>query len=370
MPSLCSTNETPLYRWATGAGGSVRRGMMFKAGAVRLGANESSYGPAPVVKEAIMSEIAAVHLYPFPSENLEADIAARLGLDSRNVLLGSGSNDLIYRIVTSLGGRSNEIVVPTPSFPLYEAAATATGAPLVAVPLGHDGAANLGAMLDAITPATSLVIVCNPNNPTGGHVGRASVANFLDAVPRDVVILLDEAYWEMTSAFARGIGDCAALTASHPNLIITRTFSKYYALAGLRVGYALASEALRKELAARSGPTMVNRLAISAARAALAAEPYYQEKAQEVRSERRRIFSVTEKLGLSPCVSETNFVTFHRPESGSVAVSMEAFLDRGFWLRPGESVGLPGQVRMTVGTPEQNDGVLEMLDEMVSGAVR
>lgn len=344
---------------------------MFKKGAVRLGANEASYGPAPAVRQAIVAEIGSVQLYPFPAGSLEADLAAHLGLSPGNVLLGAGSNDIINTIVTSLGGPANEIVLPEPSFPLYEVSARATGATCVPVPLTDAGTADLPAMLGAIGPATSLVVVCNPNNPTGGHLDQAAIESFVGSVPAGVVVLLDEAYWEMTSTFGEahgteGHGGCAGLVQSHPDLVITRTFSKYYSLAGIRVGYALACHALRDDLAARSGPGMVSRLAIAAASTALDSEAYYRPRAEGVRSERQRIFEATRAMGLSPFPSETNFVTFRRPAAGRVEVPMEAFLDRGFWLRPGESVGLPGQVRMTVGSTEQNDAVLELLADLLA----
>ncbi|MCY0880887.1 MAG: aminotransferase class I/II-fold pyridoxal phosphate-dependent enzyme, partial [Firmicutes bacterium] len=224
-------------------------------------------------------------------------------------------------------------------------------------PVAADGTVDLDAMLRAVTDQTRLIIVCNPNNPTGGFLPLAAVQDFLLKVPAHVAVVLDEAYWEMTDAALSGEKGSVDLLKDFPQLIITRTFSKYFALAGIRVGYALLADPRIKENFLPRFGREYNAVALAGAIAALKAEPAYHQRAMMIQKERQRLFYELTQLHLAPYPTQTNFIAFSWPDDG------RPFADAAIHLRFGPTLDASGLARMTIGTPRQNDRVLEVMQD-------
>ena len=239
---------------------------------------------------------------------------------------------------------------------MYTHTVARTEATPVFVAIREDGAVDLDAILQAVTPATSLAIVCNPNNPTGTFLIKEEIEDFMDRMPSDVVILLDEAYWELTETAFDPKYSTVPLLAKYPNLIITRTFSKFYGLAGLRVGFALTANSLVAESIVASGPgLMISRLAQEVAITCLELEAIYRQKAMEIIEERTRVRDILLELGYAVYPSQTNFLTFPFP------TQTVPFVEAGIQVRGGDSMQMPGYIRISLGTENENDQVIAIL---------
>lgn len=346
-----------MFKWTAAAAPPDRGSLMVKEGDARLHANESPFPPPQAVVDAMAEAARTAHRYPDPEgARLRSALAAFVGVPSRRIVLGSGSGDLIEHIVQGLAGVGNEVVLPTPSFPLYGSVLARTPATRITVPIRPDGSLDLPALGAAVTERTSLVVLCNPNNPTGGYVPTPAVAEFLDALPDHVVVLLDEAYWEFTAPFLAGEDGSRPLLDRFPQLIITRTFSKYFALAGLRIGYALTgSDEMAAQIQRHKSTVFVNQLALAAARAALDCHPIYRRLTAGIAAERDRLYAALADLGLSPFPTQTNFVTFRYPWTEDI------FAPAHIRIRSGQSLGMPGYARITVGTADDNRAALAVL---------
>jgi histidinol-phosphate aminotransferase len=329
--------------------------------ASRLHANESPFPPPEPVVAAIRAAAGRVNRYPFGNEApLIERLAERLGVAPGQILLGAGSNELIYRVIASLAGSGQEIIFPHPSYPSFSGASRASSAVPVPVALTEDGACDLDAMLARVTESTTALIVCQPNNPTGAAVAQPELRRFAAALPRDVLLIVDEAYHEFSAERAGGgTGALAMLTGDRPTLV-TRTFSKYYCLAGLRLGYSISSSPdLAQEIRARLGPSGVNGLAVAAAQAALGAEADYATRLAAVITERTRLWEGLHDLGLHPLPSETNFIYCDEP-----GPDVGGFLlDNGICVRTGDTILSPGHLRITVGERQDTERTLELLRE-------
>ncbi|POB09429.1 histidinol-phosphate transaminase [Sulfobacillus sp. hq2] len=348
-------------RWNVMPEGSLDRGALRLTGEfIRLHANESPFLLPDVVRAAVVEELTwRGQYYPDPSgSSLKRVLAERLGLAPDQIVLGSGSGDIIEHLIRGLTQVPNEMIIPEPSFPLYEAIARTQSAVVRHVPLRSDGCLDLFGTLQAVNGRTSLIILCNPNNPTGGYLPLSEIAAFLDEVPSEVAVLLDEAYWEMTDAYAKGQPGAETLLARYDNLLISRTFSKYYGMAGMRLGYLLAANAaVAQAVQRRMSRAMPNRLALKGAEAALssAAEAAYREYGAIIRRERELMVREMTAWNLSVYPTQTNFISVawqdhsHAMDSAHIAI------------RSGQTMGLPGFSRITIGTPEQNDQVLRVI---------
>ncbi len=332
---------------------------------IRLHANENPYPPPREVLDAIAEWALVANRYPFGNEGpLTEAIAQRIGVPTDQVLLGAGSNEILYKTIAALGGPGTETVFPHPSYPTFAAApSTSSGRP-VPVPLLAGGACDAEGLRAAVTGSTTCVVVCNPNNPTGGALGPGALLCLAERLPDDVLLLVDEAYFEYTEEFGRGGRGALELFGSGRPLVVTRSFSKFFALAGVRLGYCAASSAeLAAEMRGHLGPTAVSGLALHAGQAALRVEPEYLDRLDEQKEERRRMSKALADLGLNPLATETNFVCCDEPDPGTAAWLAE----RGVSVRSGQSVGNPGHLRITVGRPEDNALVLELLTEHLAG---
>ena len=324
------------------------------ASIVKLASNENPLGMSPKAKQAVQAAIDGIERYPDQFE-LIAKVAQRCGVAQEQIVLGNGSNDVLDLIARVFLAPGRSAVFAQHAFAVYPLATLSTGAELIATPAknyGHD----LDAMLAAIRPDTRVVWIANPNNPTGNFLPYAEVRAFLEKVPAEVVVVLDEAYNEYIPPAERV--DTAAWVKEFPNLVVCRTFSKIFGLAGLRVGYALASAEVAGLMNRVRQPFNVNNLALAAAAAALDDEEFVSASYELNRRGMAQIVDGLEKLGLEHIPSYGNFVTFRAGDAGSVN---QKLLQQGVIVRPIGGYGLPEWLRVTIGTEAENARFLEAL---------
>ena len=323
---------------------------------VKLASNENPLGMSPKAKKAVEAAINGIERYPDQFELIQA-VAERSGLAQNQVVLGNGSNDVLDLIARVFLAPGRSAIFAQHAFAVYPLATLSTGADLIATPArnyGHD----LNAMRAAIRPDTRIVWIANPNNPTGNFLPYPEVRAFLEAVPKDVVVVLDEAYNEYLPPAERV--DTAAWIKDFPNLVVTRTFSKIFGLAGLRVGYALASTEIADLMNRVRQPFNVNNLAIAAAVAALDDHAFVTESYELNRRGMEQLVAGLKRLGLEYIPSYGNFVTF---KAGDGAAVNQKLLQQGVIVRPIGGYGLPQWLRVTIGTEPENARFLEALEK-------
>ncbi len=323
---------------------------------LKLASNENPLGMSPKAKKAVEAATSGIERYPDQFDLIKA-VAGRCCLGQNQVVLGNGSNDVLDLIARVFLAPGRSAVFAQHAFAVYPLATLSTGAELIATPAknyGHD----LNAMRAAIRPDTRIVWIANPNNPTGNFLPYPEVRAFLEAVPQDVVVVLDEAYNEYLPPAERV--DTAAWIADFPNLVVTRTFSKIFGLAGLRVGYALASAEIADLMNRVRQPFNVNNLAIAAAVAALDDHLFVAESYELNRRGMEQLVTGLKRLGLEHIPSQGNFVTF---KAGDGAAVNQKLLKQGVIVRPIGGYGLPEWLRVTIGTEPENGRFLEALEK-------
>ncbi|EHN12165.1 putative aminotransferase [Patulibacter medicamentivorans] len=341
-------------------------------GVALLASNECPDPPLPEVVAAAAGALQATNRYPDPSYlPLRQALAEHSGVDAERITVGNGSCDILLAIGAALLEPGTELVHAWPSFSVYPHLEAASGATAVRVPLDADHRHDLDAMADAINERTRLVIVCNPNNPTSTGVGLDAIRAFLARVPEDVVVLLDEAYIEFAEQYRPA--DSVPLLDEHPHLVILRTFSKIYGLAGLRVGYGLCSSTELVGAAARvRQPFTVSVAAVAAATEALRHPGEIGARIRQARESRTVIAGGLQELGIVPAASEANFCWFDLPVvDGRDAAEVEQRVIAGLreqqvLVRSGGALGRPGALRVTYGTPDENQRFLAALRAALS----
>ncbi len=337
--------------------------------AVKLASNENPLGPSPLGLAAAREAVAGVHRYPDDGgHRLKDKLAARLGVSPDMIILGAGSSDVIAMVARAFLGPGRNAVFSRHGFamyPIYTMAAGAEGRAAAALPpdhprmpYGHD----LEAMAHLVDGDTRVVFVANPNNPTGTWLARDELEAFLAGLPGHVVVVLDEAYTEYVED--PGFPDGVAWLARFPNLVVTRTFSKIYGLAGLRVGYGVASPALVDILGRVRQPFNVGVPALAAAEAALEDGAFLERSRRLNREGLARLAAAFDAMGLAHIPSAGNFVTFALDRDGLAVY--EALLRRGVIVRPVANYDLPRHLRVTVGTAEDNERFLRALREVLA----
>ena len=321
---------------------------------LKLASNENPLGMSPKAKKAVEAAIGGIERYPDQFDLIKA-IAEHCALEQNQVVLGNGSNDVLDLIARVFLAPGRSAVFAQHAFAVYPLATMSTGAELISTPAknyGHD----LDAMRSAIRSDTRIVWIANPNNPTGNFLPYPEVRAFLESVPKDVIVVLDEAYNEYLPPAERV--DTAAWIKDFPNLVVTRTFSKIYGLAGLRVGYAIASAEVADLMNRVRQPFNVNNLAIAAAVAALEDHAFVAESYELNRRGMAQIEAGLQGLGLEYIPSFGNFVTFKVSEA---AVVNQKLLKQGVIVRPIGGYGLPDWLRVTIGGESENARFLEAL---------
>jgi histidinol-phosphate aminotransferase len=321
--------------------------------AVKLSSNENPFPPLDSVREVLARAAADINRYPdmFAAPLCEA-LAARHDVAPESVVAGCGSVAVLGHVLQAFCDAGDEVVHAWRSFEAYPIAVSLQGAVGVRVPVDAAGRHDLPAMADAVGPRTRVVLVCSPNNPTGPAVRTAELRTFLAAVPDDVLVVLDEAYTE----FVRDpdVPDGVAILAEHPNVVVLRTFSKAYGLAGLRVGYAVAHLDVAQAVRTASTPFGVNHLAQVAALASLDAEAELAARVDAVVAERGRVLAGLRGQGWEVPDSQANFVWLATGDR-TAALAADAAA-HGLLVRPFAGEG----IRITVGLPAENARVLEV----------
>ena len=323
---------------------------------IKLASNENPLGPSPRALAALQAALGDVHRYPDGScYHLRRALARKLRVSPDSLVFGNGSNEIIELVVRTFLHAGEEAVMADQAFVIYRMLVQAQGGRAITVPLRnftHD----LEAMADAITPATRLVFLANPNNPTGTIVFREQWQEFLAAVPRDVVIVMDEAYFEYVEdpRYPDGLSD----VGGDHLLIVLRTFSKIYGLAGLRVGYGVAHPAIIDLLNRLRAPFNVNTLAQVAALAALDDDAHVERTRQVNREGMASLTAAFAELGLECVPSWANFILVR---VGNAARLYDQLLRRGVIVRPVPVYGFPEHVRVTVGTAAENERLVTAL---------
>ena len=336
---------------------------------IKLASNENPLGPPPASLRAIGAALGDLALYPDGAAfELKAALAKHLAVDPAQITVGNGSNELLSLVAETFLTPATEAVYSQFAFLVYALSVQATGATARvalanpadhAQPLGHD----LAAMKRLVGPATRLVFIANPNNPTGTWLGAAELRAFIGSLPPHVLVLLDEAYGE----YVEGMDwpDTLRWLDEFPNLIVTRTFSKMYALAGLRVGYAVSHPELAALLNRVRQPFNVNALAQVAARAALDDTGHVTRSRQLNAAGLIQLSAGLRALGWQAIPSAGNFVLV---DTGGPALPWyEKLLRAGVIVRPVANYGLPNHLRITVGLPEQNERLLSALRSLMAG---
>jgi histidinol-phosphate aminotransferase len=328
---------------------------------VKLTANEGPEGPFPGVVEAAAEALAGSNRYPDNAcWDLGHALAEEMGVEFSNLLFGAGSVALLAEIANAVGGPGTKMVYGWPSFVMYRFAALWAGSGYVEVPLDEDLGLDLDAMRAAVDDETTLVVVCNPNNPTGTIKPGEAVEAFIDEIPESVLVVVDEAYHEfVTDPRYR---TQVPLAVSRPNVVVLRTFSKIYALAGLRIGYAIAQPALLTELRKAQAPLTVSRVAQSAARASLGQPEELERRRSENAARRHHLAGALSEREIPTAESHTNFIFFELGERAEEVV--EQMTANGVIIR---GMGA-GWVRATIGNDEENRRFIEALDTALATA--
>ena len=336
--------------------------------AVKLASNENPLGPSQAVLEALRSEFDDLARYPDGNGfALKAELAEKLAVDVSGITLGNGSNDVLELVARAFRTAQSSAVFSAHAFAVYPIVTQAIGARSRVVP-AHDGSQgprfghDLEAMLEAIADDTRVVFVANPNNPTGTWVDRNALRGFIERVPEQVIVVIDEAYFEYVAE--ADYPDAMQWIGEFPNLLVTRTFSKAYGLAALRIGYGVSQAALADVLNRVRQPFNVNSFSQVAAIAALRDDEHLAESVRINRDGMQQLVKGLEALGLEYIPSVGNFVSID--VGRDPAQVYEALLRKGVIVRPVDNYGMPGFLRVSVGLPEENQRFLDAIEQVLT----
>jgi histidinol-phosphate aminotransferase len=326
---------------------------------IKLSQNENPLGTSP-------RALAAVRALETFSDYMEEDhfelrgrLARRYGLEIDRVICGHGSNELIALAFSAFVDAGDDVVIAQPTFSLYKKDAGIAGARALEVPL-VEGVHDLAAMLAAVTPRTKLVIVCDPNNPTGTHVERAALLQFARALPPEVLLVIDQAYVEYGGP---DVCDAVEILAERPRTLVLRTSSKIYGLAAIRFGYGYSSPEIVAWMNSVRVPFNVARPAAAAMLAALDDDEFIARSRRTNEAGKAFLAAAFARLGLHAFPTAANFIAVGVPVEADLAY--RALLARGIIVRSGDGLRMPGYLRVTVGTPEQNEAFVNVLEDLL-----
>ncbi|HHW7506681.1 TPA: histidinol-phosphate transaminase [Mannheimia haemolytica] len=318
---------------------------------IKLASNENPFGFPESAKKAILNQLDDLTRYPDSNGfELKTTIAQKFGVQANQITLGNGSNDLLELFAHTFAGEQDEIIYSQYAFIVYPLVTKAINAVAREIPAKNWGH-NLDAFLAAITEKTKLIFIANPNNPTGNFLTQAEIEGFLAKVPANVIVVLDEAYTEFTAPQERV--DSFGLLAKYPNLIVSRSLSKAYGLAGLRIGYAVSNPEIADLLNRVRQPFNCNSLALTSAIAVMNDDEFVKKVAENNRLEMARYEAFCQANGLEYIPSKGNFITidFKCP----AAPIYEALLREGVIVRPIAGYGMPNHLRISIGLPQENE---------------
>ncbi len=331
---------------------------------IKLASNENALGPSPLAVKAMQESAAEMHIYPDGNcYYLKEALAAKLNITEDQLLFGNGSDEILSFMTVAFINPGDEAVMVAPSFSEYDFAMRLMGGVPRLVPLtGSDFAYDLDAVLAAVNDQTKIVFICSPNNPTGSHVQRSDFVKFMDKIPDKVLVVLDQAYIEYVNDPGHPEG-LDLIEQGYP-VIALRTFSKIYGLAGLRIGYGIASSALITGLNRVREPFNVNAMAQKAALAALSDTAHLENSIAVVEQGRKTLAAGLSALGLKPVPDQANFCFVDIGVDSRQA--FQALLMKGVIVRTGDIFGYPTFIRVTYGTAAQNERFLVALKEVLA----
>ncbi|MEO6773748.1 MAG: histidinol-phosphate transaminase [Kofleriaceae bacterium] len=335
-------------------------------GAIKVASNENPLGPSPRALAALPAALPLLHLYPDAGGfQLRRALSAKLGVPVEDLALGNGSNDLLYQLVLATCEPSDEVLSHAYAFLSYRLSAQVAGRPFVAAPVTAELACDIDALIAAITPRTKLVVLGSPNNPTGSVITKAQAERVLAAVPARALLVLDEAYAEYAAAWPEvDHVDGMALRARDPRVVVLRTFSKIYGLAGLRVGYAVADRSVVDLLGRVTRTFHVSSLALVGATAALGDQDHVAISARHARSVLEQLRAEVHGPGVKVYPSVANFVLI---ETGRTAAPVyENLLRTGVIVRPMAAWGLPTCLRVSVASVQDMPRVIKALNDALA----
>lgn len=330
---------------------------------IKLASNENPYPPYQKIRDAMVAAIDDVNRYPESGSPVLTDgIAALWGVDREEICIGNGTNEIIDLLIRAFVDTGENTVFSSLSFAIYKLISMQCGVGGIEVPC-LDYKHDLPAIAAAVTPATKIVFVCNPNNPTGTYNTTPEIETFLGQVPEDVLVVVDQAYLEYV--MCEDYPDIVALRKKHPNIVSLRTFSKVYSLAGLRIGYAIADKKVIGILNKMRQPFNVNRMAQAAALAALDCRDELADYTIENAREREKVRNAILGLGCECPPTQTNFLfVIVKGLSGNASSRLE---DLGIIVRPmGQFGGSDNSFRVNMGTPKENDRFIEGFRKIMS----
>lgn len=332
---------------------------------VKLASNENPFGCSEKVGEALTSLADQFALYPDGAAYaLRQKVAQHVGVQPEQLLFGSGLDEVIQVISRALLAEGTNTVMAKPTFSQYRHHAIIENAELREIPL-KDGTHDLEAMLGQVDENTKIVWICNPNNPTGTYVNEADLISFLNRVPKTALVIMDEAYYEY--ATADDYPNTISLLDQYENLIVLRTFSKAYGLAAFRIGYAVGRADFIEKLDVTRLPFNTSSVAQVAALAALEDKEFLENCINENTKGLQQYYEFCEKHNIKYYPSQANFVFMEVGDGNEV---FQRLLQKGYIVRSGAGLGLPNGIRVTVGNQEDNEQILALLEEIVTGSLK
>ena len=324
---------------------------------IKLASNENPLGPSSLAVQAIAESASQVHLYPDGNAYyLKRDLAQHLSVSPESLILGNGSNDVLQLVAEAYLAPDDEVIYAAGAFVVYSLVTKLCSATAVVVPMVND-THDLSAMAAAITDKTKIIFIANPNNPTGTMVTTDETAAFMEQVPEDVLVVFDEAYYEYVAR--SDYPQTLPYILDGRNFIITRTFSKIYGLAGLRIGYGIAPPALVETLNRVRQPFNCSLVGQAAARAALKDTDHVKKSQKSNTIGKAFLYKTFDDMGFRYIETEGNFIMLHVPQSG--ADITDALLRQGVIVRPMAGYGYPDAVRVTIGTQQENERLITAL---------
>ncbi len=335
-----------------------------RPGIIKLASNENPFGPSPKALAAIKNEAKALQVYPDQkSTRLREALAKKLRLEADNFIVGNGSDEIMQIAAATFLKPGEEVLVSENSFSVYEFTARLLDGRPVFVEL-HNYRQDLAGLANYISRSTKIIYLCNPHNPTGTVFGATELSLFMKKVPDNVLVVIDEAYLEFASA--KDLPDSLEYVKAGKKVLVLRTFSKFYGLAGLRVGYGIAPKDIISYMFRAKLPFNVNRLAQAGALAALGDKPFLKKTLSNNAAGKKYLYAQLDKLGLEYLRTESNFIFINLKRPAD-----PLFLDmmrQGVIVRPLTSFGFPEAIRVSIGTPEHNRKFITVLAKTLPGA--
>ncbi|WP_419874077.1 histidinol-phosphate transaminase [Candidatus Pristimantibacillus sp. PTI5] len=329
---------------------------------IKLASNENPLGPSPKAISAMQAALTELHRYPDAQTlGLKQTLALHYDLSPEQVLVTNGGDELITLVSEAFLDADDEIIVPSPTFSEYAFGAQIMNAKIVVVPLRTDFQYDSEAILAAVTDRTKIVYLCSPNNPTGTFLPKTELKHILDSLPKRVLVVLDAAYSHYVTAEEYSDGT-EFVRAGYP-LVVLKTFSKIYGLAGVRIGFGISQRSIIQSILKVKEPFNVNALAQTAAAAAVGDEEHVRRSQTLVFTERERLYKAFDTMGISYTESMSNFVLMEAGEKSGIIY--EELMARGIIVRHGKTWGLPHHLRITIGTPEENEYFLSALNDIL-----